>query len=80
MAVRAAASSATGTGGTDFGSAGSSGGAGTRAHQSPSLRAAGPSKRTASSLGSCGSAAGLSAVKGVTSSDTKCGKTRSHTH
>eukprot|EP00969_Alexandrium_andersonii_P316805 13996612-Alexandrium_andersonii.AAC.1 len=75
MAVRAAVSSATGTGGTDFGSAGSSEGAGTRAHQSPSLRSAGPSRRTASSRGSCSCAAGHSATKGVTSSDTRCGKT-----
>eukprot|EP00969_Alexandrium_andersonii_P230463 10177553-Alexandrium_andersonii.AAC.1 len=67
-------------GGTDFGSAHSSEGAGTRAHQSPSLRSAGASRRTASSRGSCSCAARHSATEGVTSSDTKCGKTRSHAH
>eukprot|EP00969_Alexandrium_andersonii_P182401 8059469-Alexandrium_andersonii.AAC.1 len=57
MAVRAAFASATGMGGTGSSFADPSGGAGTRAYQSPSLRSAGPSKHTASSPGSSSLAA-----------------------
>eukprot|EP00969_Alexandrium_andersonii_P029985 1307899-Alexandrium_andersonii.AAC.1 len=61
MAARAALASATGMGGTGPGLEGSSGGAGTSARQSPSLRSAGPSTHAASSrgvsiLGACSSA------------------------
>eukprot|EP00969_Alexandrium_andersonii_P109600 4834939-Alexandrium_andersonii.AAC.1 len=67
-------------GGTGSGLEDSSGGAGTKAHQSPSLRSAGPSTHTASSRGISILGACSPAANGVTRNDTKCGKTRSHTH
>eukprot|EP00969_Alexandrium_andersonii_P339917 15025779-Alexandrium_andersonii.AAC.1 len=60
---------------TGSGLEGSSGGAGTSAHQSPSLRSAGLSTHAASSPGIPNLGACSSAVDEVTCSDTKCGKT-----
>eukprot|EP00969_Alexandrium_andersonii_P010686 465336-Alexandrium_andersonii.AAC.1 len=80
MAVRAAFSSATGMGGAGSGLEGSAGGAGARAHQSPSRRSAGPSTHTVSSLGKSGLAAFPSGCTRPHVLTPKCGKTRSRTH
>eukprot|EP00969_Alexandrium_andersonii_P216419 9558756-Alexandrium_andersonii.AAC.1 len=67
-------------GGAGSGSEGSTGEAGTSAHQSPSRRPAGPSTHTWSSPGKSGLVALLGGVYSATRADTRCGNTRSHTH